>query len=158
MISISGIMLDLNYRILFSSEMVKTFTVLVMEDNRYYNTLLTRTLLNTCSLIEEKFNCSVRLLSFTDPGECLLKIRSEDLNKGNIIAFIDYYTGDGINGEHISKLIKKLYPEAFVVLLSQSGEPGRNNSRMHDYFVIKDTHAPALCCLYLEQFIDNKFS
>lgn len=140
------------------SEMGKSFTVLVMEDNQYYNTLLTRTLLNTCSLIEEKFNCSVRLLSFTDPGECLLEIRSGELNKGNVIAFIDYYTGDGINGEHISKLLKKLYPDAFVVLLSHSAEPGRNKNCMHDFFVIKDPHAPALCCLYLEQFIDNKFS
>jgi hypothetical protein len=138
--------------------MGKTFTVLVMEDNRYYNTLLSRTLLNTCSQIEAKFNCSVRILSFTDPGECLIKLRSGDINNGNIIAFIDYYMGDGINGEHISRLIKKLYPDAFVVLLSHSREPGRNNNRTYDYFVIKDPHAPALCCLYLEQFIDNKFS
>ena len=79
-------------------EMGKTFTVLVMEDNQYYNILLTRTLLNTCSLIEEKFRCSVRLLSFTDPGECLLKIRSGEFNKCNVVAFIDYYTGDEING------------------------------------------------------------
>ena len=139
-------------------EMGKTFTVLVMEDNQYYNILLTRTLLNTCSLIEEKFRCSVSLLSFTDPGECLLKIRSGEFNKCNVVAFIDYYTGDEINGEHISKLIKKLCRDAFVVLLSQSGEPGRNKNCMHDSFVIKDPHAPALCCLYLEQFIDNKFS
>jgi len=138
--------------------MRKAFTVLVMEDNQYYNTLLTRTLANTGSLIEEKHECSVRLLSFTDPGECILRVRSDDFKKDSIIAFIDYYTGDGINGEHISKLLKKLYPDSFVVLLSHSGEPGRNKNPIHDFFVIKDPHAPALCSLYLEQFIDNKFS
>jgi hypothetical protein len=28
----------------------------------------------------------------------------------------------------------------------------------YDYFVVKDKFAPALCSLYLKQFIENKFS
>jgi hypothetical protein len=46
-----------------------------------------------------------------------------------------------------------------VVLLSQSKEvKNKENLPQYDYFVVKDNFAPALCCLYLKQFIENRFS
>lgn len=138
--------------------MVKSFTVLVVEDNEYYNILITRSLINACSRIEERYRCSINILSYTDPGESISKIRSGEFNRGGIIAFIDYYTGDGINGGHIAKLIRKACSDSFIILLSQSVEAARNDNCNSDFFILKDPHAPALCCLYLEQFIDNKFS
>ncbi|MBP1669284.1 MAG: hypothetical protein H6Q21_1650, partial [Bacteroidetes bacterium] len=43
-------------------------------------------------------------------------------------------------------------------LLSQSKAVEEKSNRAHpDFIVTKDTLAPALCRLYLEQFIENKF-
>ncbi len=140
------------------SDMVKSFTVLVVEDNEYYNILITRSLNNICSRIEEKYKCSINILSYTDPGESISKIRSGEFKRAGIIAFIDYYTGDGINGEQIAKLIRKTCSDSFIILLSQSAEASKIDKCSSDFFILKDPHAPALCCLYLEQFIDNKFS
>jgi hypothetical protein len=45
------------------------------------------------------------------------------------------------------------------VLLSQSKtvvEKGKDTP--YDYFVVKDKFAPALCGLYLQQYIENKYS
>ena len=58
----------------------------------------------------------------------------------------------------IIKLLKKENTNTLAVLLSQSNSAEeiriQNN---YDFFVVKDTFAPALCRLYLDQFIENKF-
>jgi DNA-binding response OmpR family regulator len=138
--------------------MKKTINVLVMEDNKYYNGLLSSALKQSISKIREKFNSRVVLHSFTDSQRCMRKIKANELINNDTIAFVDYYLGDGVNGSHIIKMLKEQSSDVMVILLSQSRAVGqRSNQARYDYFVIKDSSALALCCLYLEQFADNKF-
>jgi hypothetical protein len=71
---------------------------------------------------------------------------------------MDYYLGDGINAGHITKILKEINVDTTIVLLSQS-KAVREKSNMlpYDFFVVKDYLAPALCCMYMRQFIENKF-
>jgi len=137
--------------------MKKTINVLVIEDNEYYNSLLSKTLQESNQTSNLKDKCRVVLHSFTDSLACIRKIRSGELMHDDTIAFVDYYMGNGINGAHIIKLLKEQNNDTMAVLLSQSKTVEEKSNLAHpDYIVLKDTSAPALCRLYLEQFIENK--
>ena len=76
-----------------------------------------------------------------------------------MIAFVDHNMGNGITGAHIIRLLKKGNNNTLAILLSQSEAPDdKSNLKNHDFFVIKDTFAPALCRLFLDQYIENNFS
>jgi CheY-like chemotaxis protein len=137
--------------------MKKTINVLVVEDNEYFNNLLSKVLQQSVHAIQPGRNYKLVLYSFTDSLECVKKIKSRELENKDTIAFVDYYMGNGINGAHIIKLLKEQNHDAVTVLLSQSKAVEEKNNLNHpDYIVMKDTLAPALCRLYLEQFIENK--
>lgn len=139
--------------------MNNTVTVLVVEDNEYYNSLLSRTLQKSGDNLRLKHDCHVKIHSFTNATECIRMIKSGDLGNNDIIAFVDYYIGSGITGGHIVRLLKNQNAGSQVLLMSQSkaiAEKEKNGQ--HDFFILKDGFAPAICRLYLEQFIDNKFS
>jgi CheY-like chemotaxis protein len=138
--------------------MKKTINVLVIEDNEYYNSLLSKTLQKSNPSSDLRGKYRMVLHSFTDSLECIRKIRSGELMQNDTIAFVDYYMGNGINGAHIIKLLKEQNNGTIAVLLSQSKAVEEKCNLNHpDYIVMKDTSAPALCRLYLEQFIENKF-
>jgi len=137
--------------------MKKTINVLVVEDNEYFNNLLSKVLQQSVNAVRPGRNYKLVLHSFTDSLECVKKIKSRELENKDTIAFVDYYMGNGINGAHIIKLLKEQNHDAMTVLLSQSKAIEEKNNLNHpDYIVMKDALAPALCRLYLEQFIENK--
>jgi CheY-like chemotaxis protein len=139
--------------------MKKSINVLVIDDNEYYNKLLSDAILQSAAsaLHDKKYKLVVR--SFTDAGDYIKQIKSGELRCEDSIVFVDYYLGKGINGAHIIKLMKESSCDTVIVLLSQSNAvKDKNNLINYDYFVIKDNLAPALCCLYLKQFIENKYS
>ncbi len=139
--------------------MKQTINVLVIEDNEYYNNMLSNAIQQSISSILLKGKYRLSLRSVTDAGAYMKRIRSDELECINCIAFIDYDLGNGLNAEPVISMIKERDPNAVIVLLSQS-KPVREESRNpeYEYFVVKDNLAPAFCCLYLRQFIENKFS
>jgi CheY-like chemotaxis protein len=138
--------------------MKKTINVLVVEDNEYYNNLIYNALQQSTHFIQQKVNYKLVLHSFVDSGECIRKINSHEFINNDLIAFVDYYMGNGITGAQIINLLKKENSNAMAVMLTQSKTlEEKNKINNYDYFVIKDIFAPALCRLYLDQYIENKF-
>jgi hypothetical protein len=139
--------------------MKKRINVIVVEDNDYYNKLLSGVLKQRIKENRDKWDFNFKFHSYTDALDCLTKIKSGSFEESHSIAFIDYYLGSGINGTHIIKMLKNRTLNSSVVLLSQSkGVMGKSIPVSYDYFVLKDESGPALCCLCLEQYIENKFS
>jgi CheY-like chemotaxis protein len=139
-------------------EMKKTINVLVVEDNEYYNNLIFNALQQSIHFIQQEAKYQLVLHSFIDSLECIRKIESRVFIDNEVIAFVDYNMGNGITGAQIIRLLKKENSNTTAILLSQSKNIEEKSSRdYHDYFVIKDTFAPALCRLYLDQYIENKF-
>lgn len=137
----------------------ETINVVVIEDDEYYNNLISNAIHQGVSpfLLKGKFQLVLR--SFTDAAEYMRKLRSLELKCDHTVVFVDYYLGNGINAAHIIKLLKEFSSEAMVVLLSQSKAVKERTGQIpFDYFVVKDRFAPALCCLYLQQYIENKYS
>jgi hypothetical protein len=137
--------------------MKKSINVLLMEDNKYYNDLLSKALKSSTRFLRSSVEFNLEFYSFTDHRKCIRKIRSGALNRHDTIAFVDYYLGKGVNGDHIIKILKEANRDATAILISQSrAVEGKSRVNHHDYFVVKDATAPALCLLHLEQFIENK--
>jgi response regulator of citrate/malate metabolism len=139
--------------------MKKTINVLVIEDNEYYNNMLSNAIKQSVNPLLLKGKHQLVLRSFTDPNEYIRKLKAKELECDNTIIFLDYYLGEGMNASHIIKTIRELSCDIMVVLLSRSKEVKDKISQIpYDYFVVKDHFAPALCSLYLQQYIENKFS
>jgi hypothetical protein len=106
-----------------------------------------------------KGNYQLVLRAFTNASEYIRKIKSKELECDYTAVFIDYYLGEGINAGNVIELIKEHSADALVVLLSQEKTIREQRDQVSfDYFVVKDKFAPALCGLYLQQYIENKYS
>jgi hypothetical protein len=139
--------------------MKETINVLVVEDNEYYNNLISNAIQQSISPFLFKGNYQLVLRSYTDAGEYIRKIRSNELKCDHTIVFVDYYLGNGLNAAHIISLLKEKSSDAMIVLLSQSKAVKEKTSQVpYDYFVVKDRFAPSLCSLYVQQYIENKYS
>ena len=138
--------------------MNKKINVLVVEDNEYYNNLIFNALQQSIHFFQRKMNYHLVFHSFIDSTECMQKIESPEFMENDVIAFVDHNMGNGISGAQIIKLLKKVNSNTLAVLLSPSRTiEDRSTQNNYDFFVIKDTFAPALCRLYLDQYIENKF-
>lgn len=137
--------------------MKQTLDVLVIEDNEYYNNIILNALSQSIHFIQKKLNFRLVLHSFTNPIECIRKIETSFF-KNNVVAFIDHNPGNGINGSQIICLLKRENINTIAILLSQTPDDGKRSiNRIFDFFILKDTFAPALCRLYLDQYIEDKF-
>jgi len=138
--------------------MKQTVNVLVVEDNEYFNSLIFNALQQGIHFDHTKLKYKLVLHSFIDSVDCLRKIESREFIDNDVVAFVDSKIDNGISGAQIIKLLKKGNSNTLAVLLSQSSIiDERSSHNNYDFFVIKDTFAPALCRLYLDQFIENKF-
>ena len=136
--------------------MKQTVNVLVVEDNEYYNDLIFNALQQSIHFVQRKFR--LVLHSFVDSSDCIRKIEEKEFIDNDVVAFVDCKMDNGISGAQIIKLLKRENSNTLAVLLSQSRAiEERSLQNNYDFFVIKDTFAPALCRLYLDQFIENKF-
>lgn len=136
--------------------MKQTVNVLVVEDNEYYNDLIFNALQQSIHFVQRK--CRLVLHSFVDSSDCMRKIEEKEFIDNDVVAFVDCKMDNGISGAQIIKLLKRENSNTLAVLLSQSRAiEERSLQNNYDFFVIKDIFAPALCRLYLDQFIENKF-
>ncbi len=136
--------------------MKQKINVLVIEDNEYYNNLIFNALQQSAHFVQQKYQ--LVLHSFVDSLDCMQKIVSREFIDNDVIAFVDYNLGNSVNGPQIIRQLKKENSNTLAVLLSHTlGIEERSVQNNYDFCVVKDTFAPALCRLYLDQFIENKF-
>jgi CheY-like chemotaxis protein len=138
--------------------MKQKINVLVVEDNEYYNNLIFNALQQSTHFVQRKMKYQIVIHSFIDSSDCMRKIESREFIDNDVIAFVDYNMGNEISGAQIIRSLKKENSNTLAVLLSQSRTiEERSTQNNYDFCVIKDTFAPALCRLYLDQYIENKF-
>lgn len=138
--------------------MTQTVNVLVVEDNEYYNNLIFNALQQSTHFVKRKMKYKLVIHSFVDSSDCMKKIESREFIDNDVVAFVDYNMDNGISGAQIIRLLKKENSNTLAVLLSQSrAVEERSIQNNYDFYVIKDTFAPAICRLYLDQYIENKF-
>jgi hypothetical protein len=139
--------------------MTPTVNVLVIEDNECCNNLIFNSLQKSIHYIQKTLKYKLVFHSFTDSYDCINKIETLKFTDNNVIAFVDNKFENGVSGSQIIKLLKKVNSNTLAILLASSKKTENPNlSNDYDFYVIKDMFAPALCRLYLDQYIENKFS
>jgi len=138
--------------------MKQTVNILVVEDNEYYNNLIFNALQQSIHFANRKLKFRLVFHSFIDSLDCMRKIEAREFGNDDVIAFVDHKMDNGITGSQIINLLKKECCNTLAVLLAQSSLTEEKNPQgNYDFRVVKDTFAPALCRLYLDQYIENKF-
>ena len=135
--------------------------IIVLEDNNYYRYALLKELKN-CILVYPGSNyIKFNFHQYAGAIDFINDFKDDRFLGRNVIAFIDYYLGDGINGKHIIKRLKENNCSIKTVLISQSNNLKylyrKSGDRGNEIdFVAKDEYTLPICSLILEQFIEAK--
>ena len=139
--------------------MKNKINVLIIEDNEYYSNLLANAIHQSLNPFLERGDFQLVLHTFTNAPEYIKKVESGKVKCDYNAVFIDYFLGEGINADNVINKLKEKSCDAMIVLLSQSKELREKFDFVsYNYFVVKDRFAPSLCGLYLQQYIEDKYS
>lgn len=118
---------------------MKSYHIVVLEDNEFYNSMLTKQL-DYCAKKYEKSNDYIYdITSFTSSKDCLRNLKP-DIN----VAFLDYYLGDGITAMDVMKELKKKNPDCKIIVFSRLDNEEITNELIANgalEFLVKDKNA-----------------
>jgi CheY-like chemotaxis protein len=133
---------------------MKTYHIVVLEDNEFYNSMLTKQLDYCAKKYEVVHDYVYDITSFTSPKDCLRNLK-EDIN----IAFLDYYLGDGITAMDVIKEIKKKSPDCKIIVFSRLENEQITNDIIANgalEFLVKDKNAFIQSGHILEDIVTGK--
>jgi response regulator of citrate/malate metabolism len=131
----------------------KNFRIVVLEDNEFYNRLLTKQLQNYTSIITAQKNYNFDILSYTSPVDCVTNFKPD-----TDIAFIDFYLGNSITGLEIIRKIKEVSPTCKVIIISQVRNAKTSFQTLAEgalEYIFKDKNALARSCFIVEDIINE---
>lgn len=134
----------------------KTFKILIVEDNEFFNKMLTKQIEHYTSILGMEKNCRFEIQSYTSAGDCLRNLRND-----TDIAFVDYYLGDGLTGADIAKEIKEKCWDCKVIIMSQVKNMKTSSISLTEGaidFIFKDKNALPKSCFILEDIVDANLS
>jgi DNA-binding NtrC family response regulator len=132
------------------------FKIVVLEDNEFYNTLLSRQLENYTSAIAEDKGYDIEIQSYTNPSDCIRNIK-EDTD----VAIVDYYLGDNKNGLEVLRQIKQKSPDCRVVIISQVENMKTSFETLNEgafTFIYKDRDALMEVCHLVEDVLNERLT
>jgi DNA-binding NarL/FixJ family response regulator len=136
--------------------MKKYVNIAILEDNEFYNRVLSRQLDNYVSWISAGDDFSFKINSYIHSEDFL-----KNLDPETDIAIIDYYLNDRTTGAHVLKEIKKSCPSCKVLIISKHKNIFTTEKIFMDgasEFIYKDPAALAKVCQFVEDVIHSKFS
>lgn len=134
----------------------RNIRIVIIEDNEFYNQLLTRQLKNYIEPIADDNRFYFEINSYTNPFDCLRNLKSD-----TDIAFIDYYLGDSVTGIDIMKTIKQKSPDCNVIILSRVKSTRTSLLSLlagASEFIFKDMQALTRSCYIAEEIIQSRTS
>lgn len=132
----------------------KQFKIVVLEDNEFYNNLLTKQLKNYTEEMALDKDCSFEIESYTNANDCLRNFKSD-----TDIAIIDYYLGESKNGSDILKAIKEKCSTCKVIVISQFQNIKTYYQTLNEgayHFIFKDRDALAKSCIVIEDIVNEE--
>ncbi|MBA2612742.1 MAG: response regulator [Bacteroidetes bacterium] len=129
------------------------FNVVVLEDNDFYNRVLTHQLQNYGDTIALDKHFSFEIQSYTNSTDCLRNLKPE-----TDIAFLDYYLNES-NALDVMKKIQKKCSDCKIIILSQIQNMRTSLQTISEGasdFISKDRNALARCCYILEEIINQR--
>lgn len=131
------------------------FKIVVLEDNDFYNSLLTRQLENYTGEIAHDKGYKFEINSYTNATDCLKNIKQD-----TDIAFVDFYLGESKNGLDVLKIIKQKSPNCKVVVISRENNMKTSFQTLNEgayTFIYKDRDALIESCYLVDEIIKERF-
>jgi DNA-binding NtrC family response regulator len=130
------------------------FKIIVLEDNDFYNSLLTRQLENYTGEITLDKGYKFEISSYTNATDCLKNIKPD-----TDIAFVDFYLGENKNGLDVLKIIKQRSPNCKVVVISRENNMKTSFQTLNEgayTFIYKDRDALIESCYLVDEIIKER--
>lgn len=133
--------------------MQSQFKIVILEDNDFYNHLLTRQLQNYTDAIAEDKGYEFDIQSYTNPSDCIRNLKPD-----TDVAILDYYLGDS-NGLDMLRVIKDKAPDCRVVIISQVKNMKTSFETLNEgafTFIYKDRDALVQSCHLVEDIVNER--
>jgi ActR/RegA family two-component response regulator len=130
------------------------FEIVVLEDNDFYNTLLTRQLQSYIGNFAADKGFEFTINSYTNPQDCLRNLKPE-----TDIAIVDYYLGESKNALDILKVIRQKCEDCKVIIISGIKNIKTSYQTLNEGaagFVFKDRDALNESCVLVEHIINDR--
>lgn len=130
------------------------FRILIVEDNEFFNRLLTNQLQWYAGEIAMSKNCRLNIDSYVNMDDCLQNLRYD-----TDMAFIDYYMGDEKTSVDIIKKLEEKSPACKVIVISQSHDAKSAVNAFQGIpveFLYKDMNALPKSCFIAEEAMNDK--
>lgn len=114
--------------------------IIVLEDNEFYNKILSKQLSVRATKIEHEIACEIEILCFTSTRDFFSNL--ENLASLDL-AFVDFNLDDAISGLEVMKLILQQFPNCKVVIFSKTHNNSIENINITSgalEFLKKDRH------------------
>ena len=137
-------------------ERKKNFKILVLEDNEFYNSILTMQIQHFTQIFSSENDCKFEIESYTSVNDCMRNLK-EDTD----IAFLDYYLGYGITATDVSQKIKRTCKNCCVVIISRSKGFISNLKVFREgalEFIQKDAHTFSKICHIIEDVVSGELT
>ncbi len=134
--------------------MQNQFKIIILEDNDFYNNLLTRQLQNYTDAIAEDKGYEIEIQSYTNASDCIRNLKPD-----TDVAIVDYYLGDSKNALDMLKVIKEKSPDCKVVVISQVRNIKTSFETLNEgafTFIYKDRDALMNSCHLVEDVINER--
>jgi len=132
---------------------VKQFKIIVLEDNEFYNNILTRQVKNYTEKLALAKGYSFNIDSYTNAKDCLRNLKAD-----TDIAIVDYYLGQSINALDILKEIKNKCEHCKVIIISQYKNLKTYYQTLNEgayHFIFKDRDALSRSCIIIEDIVNE---
>lgn len=134
--------------------MHRPFKIIVLEDNDFYNNLLTRQLKNYTDVIAEDKGYDIEIQSYINASDCMRNLKSD-----TDVAIVDYYLGESKNALDMLREIKKISPGCKVVIISQVKNMKTSFDTLNEgayTFIYKDRDALMESCHLVEEIMNER--
>jgi len=130
------------------------FKIVILEDNEFYNNILTRQIKNYTDELSKDRGYVFEIDSYTNAKDCL-----KNLKQDTDIAIIDYYLGESKNALDILKTVKEKCIDCKVIIISQFKNVKTYIQTLNEgayHFIIKDQNALTKSCVVIEDIINDQ--
>jgi len=129
----------------------RQFKIVVLEDNEFYNTMLTRQLKKFTDELGIERGYDFEIDSYTNAHDCIRNLKSE-----TDIAILDYYLGESMNALEILQKIKEKCSHCKVIIISQFRNIKTYYQTLNQgayHFIFKDGNALSNSCMVVGDIV-----
>jgi DNA-binding NtrC family response regulator len=134
----------------------KPFKIVVLEDNEFYNSMLTRQIKGHTDEMHDELGYDFEIDSYTSSTDCMRNLKAD-----TDIAILDYYLGESKNAMDILKVIKDKCKDCKIIIISQFKNLKTYYQTLNEgayHFIFKDRSALEKSCTVIDDIVNERLN